>query len=166
MIILFIILPIILAVLVYFLLKRRKLSGPLTLKKESWHVRLHGWLYPGESLPKNICEYFWKIAFPVLISLLLGVLSLMAILASPIILGAWVLGFTNYEQAFDSGLTPRNLWLSGAGLIFIITSVIWTISANMNTEFAKIIKSFIQAKKDKTCIEIQWKDSVDPDEIE
>lgn len=161
-----IILLIILAVLAYFLLKRRKLSGPLTLKKESWHTWLYSWFYDGESLPKDICTYFWSMVFA-LVLITVGVVMLLSIvLGIPAIVGALVLGFNNIDGAFDSGLTFLNLWLSGAGLISLIIGVIWTISANLNTEFAKIVKSFIQSKKDKTCIEIQWKDSVGPDETE
>ena len=155
-----------LAVLAYFLLKRRKLSGPLTLKKDSWHVWLYGWLYQEEPLPKDICEYFWKTAFSLVLMATLLILLLGIGLVIPAVFGSWASGFSNPPKAYATGLTFINLWLSGAGLISIIAGVIWTISANMNTEFAKIVKSFIQAKKDKTCIEIQWKDSVDPNETE
>ena len=161
-----IILLIILAVLAYFLLKRRKLSGPLTLKKDSWHTWLYSWFYREEPLPKDICTYFWSMVFALGIIAGLSVLLLAIVLVIPALAGMLVSGFSSPKDAYAAGLTFLNLWLSGAGLISIIVGVIWIISANINTEFAKIVKSFIQSKKDKTCIEIQWKDSVDTDETE
>ena len=160
------ILLLILAVLVYFLLKRRKLSGPLTLKKDSWHVWLYNWFYREESLPKDICTYFWSMVFILLSLIMLSAIFFGVFVVIPALVGTLVSGFSSPKEAYAAGLTFINLWLSGAGLISIIVGVIWIISANMNTEFAKIVKSFIQAKKDKTCIEIQWKDSVDPNETE
>ena len=161
-----IILLIILAVLAYFLLKRRKLSGPLTLKKESWHTWLYSWFYDGQSLPKDICAYFWSMVFALLSLMVLLAIFLGIFVGIPAFAGILASGFSSPEEAYAAGLTFLNLWLSGAGLISLIVGVIWTISANLNTEFAKIVKSFIQSKKDKTCIEIQWKDSVDSDETE
>jgi len=161
-----IILPIIFAVLAYFLLKRRKLSGPLTLKKKSWHVWLYTWFYDGESLPKDICTYFWSMVFALLSLMVLLAIFLGIFIGIPALTGTLVSGFSSPEKAYAAGLTFFNLWLSGAGLISLVIGIIWGISANINTEFAKIVKSFIQSKKDKTCIEIQWKDSVDSDETE
>ena len=161
-----IILLIVFAVLAYFLLKRRKLSGPLTLKKDSWHTWLYSWFYGGESLPKDICTYFWSMVFVLLSLIVLLAIFFGIFVGIPALVGTLVSGFSSPEKAYAAGLTFLNLWLSGAGLIAIVAGIGWTISANMNTEFAKIVKSFIQAKKDKTCIEIQWKDSVDSDETE
>ena len=161
-----IILFIILAVLAYFLLKRRKLSGPLTLKKKSWHVWLYTWFYDGQSLPKDICSYFWSMVFALFCMTVVLVVVLVIGLGIPPLIGTLISGFSCPKDAYAAGLTFFNLWLSGAGLISLVIGVIWGISANINTEFAKIVKSFIQAKKDKTCIEIQWKDSVDSDETE
>ena len=127
------ILFIILAVLAYFLLKRRKLSGPLTLKKDSWHTWLYDWFYREESLPKDICEYFWKMVFALVLITVGLVVLLSIVLGIPAIVGAMILGFNGIDKAYAAGLTFLNLWLSGAGLISIIVGVIWIISANINT---------------------------------
>ena len=153
----------ILAVLAYFLLKRRKLSGPLTLKKDSWHARIHNSIYY-EPLPRDICTYFWKIVFTLVALTVILVVFLGLGLGIPAFIGTFVLGFGGPKEAYAAGLTFFNLWLSGAGLISLVIGIVWAISANINTEFAKIVKSFIQAKKDKTCIEIQWAESTEKDE--
>lgn len=157
----------------------------MKLKTNSWHAKLHNFVYTND-LPQNLCPYFWKVLLAIALfipcviiqlpGLIIGLFSkekldsgdryayggvtwfliLVLILFSSATFNLVKMLIGAYSYKWDVAVAGIFIW----GLIILISSILGIrYLLNKRSEKEKepsIIIEFFKAKKNKYCPKIDW----------
>lgn len=115
----------------------------MKLSKTSWHYRLHAWLGEEKDIPTNLCPYFWRLFFVLLIMAAGAFITIGAMYKLSAV--AWA------KKGSEAYVDSINVWI----ILGVCTGVVLLIIL-LATD--NLLSKFLKAKIGKYCPKITWED--------